>query len=202
MLNIFPVVKHVNPKASDAFHFFQSGQAKVQQGACQVQPRGRVAGGGTHFPPAGPDLPPPGCPAGFLKEGCELINEALNLFNNVYGAMHVEICACLRLLARLHYIMGDYAEVGHVYPLGLQQGPRAWSGTSGAEGGMGELGLCSHPPRQQEAGVPAGGTGAPVTPGARDDLWDPPGGAGGDLGRCLFCLYGGLPPLSPPAPST
>ncbi|XP_043574244.1 clustered mitochondria protein homolog isoform X2 [Chiloscyllium plagiosum] len=78
ILNIFPVVKHVNPKASDAFHFFQSGQAKVQQG--------------------------------FLKEGCELINEALNLFNNVYGAMHVEICACLRLLARLNYIMGDYNE--------------------------------------------------------------------------------------------
>ncbi|XP_058531458.1 clustered mitochondria protein homolog isoform X2 [Ochotona princeps] len=78
VLNIFPVVKHVNPKASDAFHFFQSGQAKVQQG--------------------------------FLKEGCELISEALNLFNNVYGAMHVEICVCLRLLARLHYIMGDYAE--------------------------------------------------------------------------------------------
>ncbi|XP_075994985.1 clustered mitochondria protein homolog isoform X2 [Genypterus blacodes] len=78
ILNIFPVVKHVNPKASDAFHFFQSGQAKVQQG--------------------------------FLKEGCELINEALNLFNNVYGAMHVEICACLRLLARLNYIMGDHAE--------------------------------------------------------------------------------------------
>uniref|UniRef100_A0A8C1CXI0 Clustered mitochondria protein homolog n=1 Tax=Cyprinus carpio carpio TaxID=630221 RepID=A0A8C1CXI0_CYPCA len=78
ILNIFPVVKHVNPKASDAFHFFQSGQAKVQQG--------------------------------FLKEGCELINEALNLFNNVYGAMHVEICACLRLLARLNYIMGDHPE--------------------------------------------------------------------------------------------
>lgn len=54
---------------------------------------------------------PPGCLVGFLKEGCELISEALNLFNNVYGAMHVEICACLRLLARLHYIMGDYAEV-------------------------------------------------------------------------------------------
>ncbi|XP_077467620.1 clustered mitochondria protein homolog isoform X2 [Stigmatopora argus] len=78
IVNIFPVVKHVNPKASDAFHFFQSGQAKVQQG--------------------------------FLKEGCELINEALNLFNNVYGAMHVEICACLRLLARLNYILGDHAE--------------------------------------------------------------------------------------------
>uniref|UniRef100_A0A8C6SMD1 Clustered mitochondria protein homolog n=1 Tax=Neogobius melanostomus TaxID=47308 RepID=A0A8C6SMD1_9GOBI len=78
ILNIFPVVKHVNPKASDAFHFFQSGQAKVQQG--------------------------------FLKEGSELIVEALNLFNNVYGAMHVEICACLRLLARLNYIMGDHPE--------------------------------------------------------------------------------------------
>jgi len=51
------------------------------------------------------------CP-GFLKEGCELINEALNLFNNVYGAMHVEICACLRLMARLNYIMGDHPEVG------------------------------------------------------------------------------------------
>lgn len=49
--------------------------------------------------------------SGFLKEGCELINEALNLFNNVYGAMHVELCACLRLLARLNYIMGDYSEV-------------------------------------------------------------------------------------------
>lgn len=40
VLNIFPVVKHVNPKASDAFHFFQSGQAKVQQGAWQVLPGG------------------------------------------------------------------------------------------------------------------------------------------------------------------
>lgn len=56
--------------------------------------------------------------SGFLKEGCELINEALNLFNNVYGAMHVEICACLRLLARLNYIMGDYSEVSK----GLRQG--------------------------------------------------------------------------------
>lgn len=59
-------------------------------------------------------LPP--ASLGFLKEGCELINEALNLFNNVYGAMHVEICACLRLLARLNYIMGDHPEVHtHMY---------------------------------------------------------------------------------------
>lgn len=41
VLNIFPVVKHVNPKASDAFHFFQSGQAKVQQGAWLGVARGR-----------------------------------------------------------------------------------------------------------------------------------------------------------------
>lgn len=83
-------------------------------------------------------LPPLGVPAGFLKEGCELINEALNLFNNVYGAMHVEICACLRLLARLHYIMGDYAEVGLVHPLGyVSRGLRGWQ--------VRELGLCSHP---------------------------------------------------------
>lgn len=58
-----------------------------------------------------PDLSTRSLCAGYLKEGCELINEALNLFNNVYGAMHVEICACLRLLARLNYIMGDHHEV-------------------------------------------------------------------------------------------
>ncbi len=40
----------------------------------------------------------------------ELISEALNLLNNVYGAMHPEIAACCRLLARLNYIMGDYCE--------------------------------------------------------------------------------------------
>ena len=48
---------------------------------------------------------------GLLREGYELISEALNLLNNVYGAMHPEIAACARLLARLNYIMGDYTEV-------------------------------------------------------------------------------------------
>lgn len=66
-------------QATDAFHFFSSGQSKIQQG--------------------------------LLREGYELISEALNLLNNVYGAMHSEIAACLRLLARLNYIMGDYPEV-------------------------------------------------------------------------------------------
>ena len=47
---------------------------------------------------------------GFLKDGYELISEALNLLNNVYGAMHPEIAQCLRMLARLNYIMGDHVE--------------------------------------------------------------------------------------------
>lgn len=78
ILNIFPVVKHINPRASDAYNFYTTGQTKIQQG--------------------------------YLKEGYELISEALNLLNNVYGAMHPEIAQCLRMLARLNYIMGDHVE--------------------------------------------------------------------------------------------
>ncbi|KAI4503681.1 hypothetical protein M0802_001084 [Mischocyttarus mexicanus] len=78
ILNIFPVVKHINPRASDAYNFYTTGQSKIQQG--------------------------------FLKDGYELISEALNLLNNVYGAMHPEIAQCLRMLARLNYIMGDHGE--------------------------------------------------------------------------------------------
>ena len=70
-------------QASDAYHVFTSGQAKIQQG--------------------------------LLHEGYELISEALNLLNNVYGAMHPEIAACARLLARLSYIMGDYNEVSATF---------------------------------------------------------------------------------------
>ncbi|KAI5694575.1 hypothetical protein M8J75_001417 [Diaphorina citri] len=75
---MFPSVKHLNPRATDAYNFYTTGQTKIQQG--------------------------------FLKEGYELISEALNLLNNVYGAMHPEIAQCLRMLARLSYIMGDHAE--------------------------------------------------------------------------------------------
>ncbi|XP_012523239.1 clustered mitochondria protein homolog [Monomorium pharaonis] len=78
ILNIFPVVKHINPRASDAYNFYTTGQNKITQG--------------------------------YLKDGYELISEALNLLNNVYGAMHPEIAQCLRMLARLNYIMGDHAE--------------------------------------------------------------------------------------------
>ena len=78
IINIFPVVKHIQPRASDAYTFYTTGQSKIQQG--------------------------------YLKEGYELISEALNLLNNVYGAMHPEIAQCLRMLGRLNYIMGDAAE--------------------------------------------------------------------------------------------
>lgn len=78
VLNVFPVVKHINPRATDAFNFYTTGQNKIQQG--------------------------------LFKEGFELINEALNLLNNVYGAMHPENAQCLRMLARLSYIMGDSQE--------------------------------------------------------------------------------------------
>ncbi|XP_076363788.1 clustered mitochondria protein homolog isoform X2 [Tachypleus tridentatus] len=78
ILNVFPVVKHINPKTTDAYNFCTAGQNKIQQG--------------------------------FLKEGYELISKAVNLMNNVYGVMHPEIAQCLRMLARLNYIMGDHTE--------------------------------------------------------------------------------------------
>lgn len=78
ILNMYPIVKHVPTKATDAYNFFTNGQSKIQQG--------------------------------FLKEGFELISEAYNLLTNVYGALHPEICMCLRLLSRLNYILGDYNE--------------------------------------------------------------------------------------------
>lgn len=78
IMNVFPIVKHINPRASDAYNFYTTGQTKIQQGC--------------------------------FKEGFELISEALNLLNNVYGAMHSENAQCLRMLARLSYIMGDSQE--------------------------------------------------------------------------------------------
>lgn len=78
VINVFPVVKHINPRATDAYNFYTTGQSKIQQG--------------------------------YLKDGYELISESLNLLNNVYGAMHPEIAQCLRMLARLNYIMGEHGE--------------------------------------------------------------------------------------------
>uniref|UniRef100_A0A6Q2YP14 Clu domain-containing protein n=1 Tax=Esox lucius TaxID=8010 RepID=A0A6Q2YP14_ESOLU len=47
---------------------------------------------------------------GLLKEGYELISQALTLFSSVCGVLHQDVCVCLRLLGRLCYIMGDYRE--------------------------------------------------------------------------------------------
>lgn len=78
IVNVFPIVRHINPRATDAYNFYTTGQTKIQQG--------------------------------YFKEGYELISESLNLFNNVYGAMHSENGQCLRMLARLSYILGDPQE--------------------------------------------------------------------------------------------
>lgn len=78
IVNVFPIVKHISPRASDAYNFYTTGQSKIQQG--------------------------------LFKEGYELISEALNLLNNVFGAMHTENGSCLRMLARLSYLLGDPQE--------------------------------------------------------------------------------------------
>lgn len=78
ILNIFPIVKHIDPRATDAYNFYTAGQSKIQ--------------------------------SGLLKDGHELICEALNLLNHVFGPMHPTIAQCLRMVARLNYIMGDQYE--------------------------------------------------------------------------------------------
>ncbi|KAM7374511.1 hypothetical protein PAMP_007164 [Pampus punctatissimus] len=47
---------------------------------------------------------------GLLKEGYELISQALTLFSSVCGVLHEDVCTCLRLLGRLSYILGEYAD--------------------------------------------------------------------------------------------
>lgn len=74
----------------------------------------------------------------------------------------MEICACLRLLARLHYIMGDYAEVGLVHPLGCQQNLALGPGTGGGEGRS----LCVFTSWAAGSRSPGLETGAPVIPEA------------------------------------
>lgn len=48
---------------------------------------------------------------GLLKDGCELISQALTLFSSVCGVLHEDVCMCLRLLGRLSYISGEFADV-------------------------------------------------------------------------------------------
>lgn len=47
---------------------------------------------------------------GLLKEGYELISQALTLFSSVCGVLHEDACMCLRLLGRLSYILGENAD--------------------------------------------------------------------------------------------
>ncbi|XP_028277926.1 clustered mitochondria protein homolog [Parambassis ranga] len=44
---------------------------------------------------------------GLLKDGHELISQALTLFSSVCGVLHEDVCMCLRLLGRISYILGD-----------------------------------------------------------------------------------------------
>lgn len=78
ILNVFPIVKHIDPRASDAYSFYTTGQAKIQ--------------------------------IGDLKRGHDLICESLNLLNHVFGPMHPTIAQCLRMVARLNYIMGEHSD--------------------------------------------------------------------------------------------
>ncbi|KAM9348865.1 clustered mitochondria protein homolog [Symphorus nematophorus] len=47
---------------------------------------------------------------GLLKDGYELISQALTLFSSVCGVLHEDVCMCLRLLGRISYILGEYAD--------------------------------------------------------------------------------------------
>jgi len=48
--------------------------------------------------------------AGALRSAFDLAVEALALMNNVYGALHSDMAPCMRLLARLAYVLGDPGE--------------------------------------------------------------------------------------------
>ncbi|XP_047142254.1 clustered mitochondria protein homolog isoform X1 [Hydra vulgaris] len=45
--------------------------------------------------------------AGFFGEAHELMVEALNMFNQVYGPLHEDIVVCYRAIARIHYLADD-----------------------------------------------------------------------------------------------
>ena len=32
IVNMYPIVKHINPRATDAYNFYTTGQSKIQQG--------------------------------------------------------------------------------------------------------------------------------------------------------------------------
>lgn len=52
--------------------------------------------------------------SGLLRDGYELISQALALFTRVCGILHEDTCMCLRLLGRLSYLMEEYPDVRSV----------------------------------------------------------------------------------------
>uniref|UniRef100_A0A3B4ZTG7 Clustered mitochondria protein homolog n=1 Tax=Stegastes partitus TaxID=144197 RepID=A0A3B4ZTG7_9TELE len=77
VINMFPVVKHLELTSPDATRLVQQAQLAVQQG--------------------------------LLKDGYELISQALTLFSSICGVLYEDVCMCLRLLGRLSYILGENA---------------------------------------------------------------------------------------------
>ncbi|TNN66420.1 Clustered mitochondria [Liparis tanakae] len=78
VVNMFPLVKHLKPTATDATRLVQRAQVAGQRG--------------------------------LLKDSYELISQALTLFSGVCGVLHEDVCVCLRLLGRICYILGEYAD--------------------------------------------------------------------------------------------
>ena len=80
LLTHFPIFQL--SRATDAYNFYTTGQSKIQQGFLKV--RTDKFAHNIHY----------SCIHIYrlvLQDGYELISEALNLLNNVYGAMHPEI---------------------------------------------------------------------------------------------------------------
>ncbi|KAK2828215.1 hypothetical protein Q5P01_019249 [Channa striata] len=78
IVNMFPVVKHLQFTSTDAAQLVRHAEVAVQQG--------------------------------LLRDGYELISQALTLFSSVCGVLHEDVCMCLRLLGRLSYILGEHAD--------------------------------------------------------------------------------------------
>ena len=36
IINMYPIIKHINPRATDAYNFYTTGQSKIQQGFLKV----------------------------------------------------------------------------------------------------------------------------------------------------------------------
>ena len=45
--------------------------------------------------------------SGLFAEAHEMMIEALNMFNQVYGPLHPDIVVCYRAIARIHYLADD-----------------------------------------------------------------------------------------------